>query len=98
MSRKEKNAIKYRPNWPALVTSGARFSVLVHAITYLVVNLLLAGLNGLMVWLLHANWWVVWPLAGWGAALLIHAVAVALAPEVERVRNRIRRPELSFPA
>src|SRR5262249_294600 len=42
-----------------------------HLIVYLIVN---AGLLLINVFNQPGNWWFVWPLLGWGIALVAHAV------------------------
>jgi hypothetical protein len=44
-----------------------------HLITYLVVNAALFVINRLTS---PGNYWVVWPIAGWGIGVALHAVSV----------------------
>jgi hypothetical protein len=44
----------------------------IHALVYACVMSGLLGLN----MILSGDWWVHWPAAGWGFALLVHAVVV----------------------
>jgi hypothetical protein len=62
-----------------------RFSLYIHAVVYAAVMVLLILIN------LATNsgtLWFVWPLVGWGAGLIIHALAVMkLLPLYERMKD-----------
>ena len=75
----------------ARANSRARFSVLVHVVAFVTINLLLAFIN-MMTFAGH--WWVLWPLFGWGIGLLCHAVAALLVPSIGSVRRRLYHEEL----
>lgn len=48
----------------------------IHLLVYVVINAGLFALN----WFTtggEGGWWFVWPLAGWGIGLLVHALVVA---------------------
>lgn len=67
----------------------------VHAVVFGVVMACLFALN----YALGGRWWALWPLFGWGAALLLHAVAVygqvgkvTKAWEEKKIRTLMERP------
>jgi 2TM domain len=66
----------------------------IHAIVFGLVMLGLVGLNTVT----SANWWVQWPLFGWGVGLLAHAVTVFMplqffgsAWEKRKIEERISK-------
>ena len=75
----------------ARLNAGARFSVLVHLVAYVSINLLLAFINMLTF---AGHWWVLWPVFGWGVGLLCHMVAALLVPSIGSVRRRLYQQEL----
>ena len=73
--------------------AGARvkFSFYIHLAAYVVVNLLLVCINLITTPLL---WWCLWPIAGWGFALLIHAVVAFSIPDLFGIGHRMYQKEL----
>jgi len=69
----------------------ARFSVLVHLVAYLSINLLLYLIN---MATFAGAWWVLWPVFGWGVGLLCHAIVAFLVPGIANVRRRMYAQEL----
>jgi hypothetical protein len=67
----------------------AKIGLYVHATVYIVVNAFLALVQS-QTTPLHA--WALWPAAGWGLGLAIHAAVVLLASS--RVRERMEAEEL----
>jgi hypothetical protein len=70
----------------------ARQGYYTHLIVYAVVNTALFAINALTRGD-DGSWWFVWPLLGWGVALLLHAATMAFgvfSPEwKEREARRI---------
>ena len=70
--------------------------LLIHAIVF---SCVMPGLLGLNI-LLKSDWWVQWPLLGWGTGLLAHAILV-FAPirpfghdwEERQVETYLNRPQ-----
>ena len=67
-----------------------------HCLRYVVVNLILFGVN---FFLTPHRWWILWVLGGWGVALLLHALRVFrpagwldAAWEKRQVEKRLGRP------
>jgi fatty acid desaturase len=58
-----------------------------HAVLFVVVN---TGL--VLIWSLTRGYpWFVWPLLGWGVALLIHAVTLVIGPDSPREERAVQR-------
>ena len=57
-----------------------RYSVKIHAIFYILVNILLIAINAIFISdiFLLSNWWAIYPALGWLIGLMIHASAYAL--------------------
>ena len=57
-----------------------RFSVEIHVIVYLVVNIILAIINAIFVRVpqIISNWWIIYPALSWLIGLMIHATAYML--------------------
>ncbi len=70
----------------AVRRSRLRKKFRVHLMFYIIVNLVLLSIN-LIWWKGYA--WIVWPLIGWGVALLYHAVS-AFMPGNRITEHRIR--------
>jgi len=69
--------------------AGAKLGLYVHATVYVVVNAFLALVQSQASPGTH---WALWPAAGWGLGLAIHAAAVLLAGS--GVRERMEAEEL----
>jgi hypothetical protein len=65
--------VRRRNDFPRHARAG--FSI--HLVTYLAVNALLVGVNLLAT---PGRLWFFWPLLGWGAGLLAHALAIFALP------------------
>jgi hypothetical protein len=80
------------------VVSGRRRGVLVHALVFLLVNAALFGINFLTT---PGEWWVLFPVFGWGLGLLLHAVfglSQRVSPgRLNRARRRRERAQPSAP-
>lgn len=70
----------------------AKFAFYIHLAAYIGVNALL-GLINLMT--TPGAWWVLWPVMGWGFALLIHALVSFILPDLFGVRHRMYEQELA---
>ncbi|HUY01225.1 MAG TPA: 2TM domain-containing protein [Candidatus Deferrimicrobium sp.] len=57
-----------------------RYSVKIHAITYILVNILLITINAIFITdiFLLSNWWAIYPALGWLIGLMIHISAYVL--------------------
>lgn len=75
----------------ALRNSGSIFSVVIHLVVYLSINLLLFFIN---LATFNGIWWVMWPVFGWGLGLFCHAVVSFLVPSIRSVRRRLYHQEL----
>ena len=75
----------------ARAVAGVKFSFYVHLAVYITVNLLLVFINLMTTPLL---WWCLWVIAGWGFALLIHAVVAFSFPDLFRLVQRMYQKEL----
>jgi hypothetical protein len=63
----------------------------VHAAVYLMVNLLLIGIDAAT----GAHRWSVWPLAGWGLGLGVHALVVGLVLSTGGLQERLTAREVA---
>ena len=72
----------------AHVVSRRRRGVLAHALAFFAVNALLFAINFLTT---PGEWWVLFPVFGWGLALLLHAAFGLSASVSPRRLNRARR-------
>jgi hypothetical protein len=70
--------------------AGAKLGLYIHAAVYIAVNAFLALVQMQTTPQLH---WNLWPLAGWGLGLAIHASVVLLA--ASGLRERMEANELS---
>lgn len=64
--------------------AGAKIGFFIHLAVYLIVNALLVAIN---LTTSTAYLWFKWPLLGWGAGLLVHALilfAVLKGPGIKR--------------
>lgn len=68
--------------------AGRKLGLLVHATVYLVVN----GMLVLVAWSAGSGAWPVFPAAGWGVGLLVHALVV-LGP-FDAIRRRLVEREV----
>lgn len=71
--------------------AGVKFSFYLHLAFYIAVNLLLVFINLITTPLL---WWCLWPIAGWGFALLIHAMVAFSIPDLFGLCRRLYQQEL----
>lgn len=72
--------------------AGRKIGFYIHALVYLLVNLLLIGVQQAT----HpALPWAVFPAAGWGLGLAIHGLAVFFAGPASALRGRIEADELA---
>lgn len=71
--------------------AGAKLGVLIHATVYLLVN---AGLVAIQHRVSPQFAWNLFPLAGWGLGLAIHAAAVHLTGAGSSLRERLEQSEL----
>ncbi|UCE32733.1 MAG: 2TM domain-containing protein [Burkholderiales bacterium] len=62
-----------------------------HLIVYLVVNAFLIAVNLVTS---PQSYWFVFPLIGWGVAIVIHATKVFLLPDEARMIERLTEGEL----
>jgi hypothetical protein len=69
--------------------AGAKLGLYIHASVYVAVNAFLAVVQLQTTPQLH---WNLWPLAGWGLGLAIHAAVVLLA--ASGLRERMEAEEL----
>lgn len=69
--------------------AGAKLGLYIHAAVYVAVNAFLAVVQLQATPHVH---WNLWPLAGWGLGLTIHAAAVLLG--VSGLRERMEAEEL----
>lgn len=80
------------PNDPVLREAqriaGRKLGLLVHATVYLVVN----GMLVLVAWSAGSGAWPLFPAAGWGIGLLVHALVV-LGP-FDAIRRRLVEREV----
>jgi len=78
------------------VVSRRRRGLLLHALVFLLVNAALFGINFLTT---PGEWWVLFPVFGWGLGLLLHAVfglSQRVSPRrMNRARRRLERAEQS---
>ncbi len=67
-----------------------RYSVKIHAIIYLLVNILLIIINGIFSTnlLLVTEWWAIYPILGWLIGLAIHATTYVLYAKGVRYATR----------
>ncbi len=86
-------------NDPRLMAAKRRVEALkgfyIHLVVFCVVMLGLVSLNILV----KSDWWVQWPLFGWGVGLIAHAVTVFLPVrlfgsnwEKRKIEQLIRKP------
>lgn len=68
--------------------AGRKLGLLVHATVYLAVN----GMLVLVAWSAGSGAWPVFPAAGWGIGLLVHALVV-LGP-FDAIRGRLVEREV----
>lgn len=70
---------------------NARIGLLIHTLVFVLVNALLIAIN-----LATATdyLWFWWPLAGWGAGLIFHAVIVLVLPPGRDLKRRMIEREL----
>jgi len=71
--------------------AGIKFAFYVHLAAYVAVNFLLVCINLITTPLV---WWCLWPIAGWGFALLIHAVVAFSLPDLFGIGHRMYEKEL----
>lgn len=69
--------------------AGAKLGLYIHATVYIAVNAFLALVQVQTTPQIH---WNLWPLAGWGLGLAIHAAVVLLA--ASGLRERMEAAEL----
>lgn len=78
------------------VVARRRRGLLLHALIFLLVNAALFGINFLTT---PGEWWVLFPVFGWGLGLLLHAVfglSQRVSPgRLNRARRRLERAERS---
>ncbi len=79
---------------PAVLARGraeAKFGFYKHLAVYLAVNALLVVINLLTS---PGSYWAIWPLLGWGIAIVIHAVSVFGARRKEEIIDRMTDEEM----
>ncbi len=83
-----------QPEDPAVLARGraeAKFGFYKHLAVYLAVNTLLIVINLLTS---PGSYWAIWPLLGWGIAIVIHAVSVFGARRKEEIIDRMTDEEM----
>jgi len=66
----------------------ARYGFIIHVMMYLAVN------GGIFAtwWLTGGGYpWFVWPLIGWGAGIIAHALALVIGPDSSREQRAVDR-------
>ncbi|MCI5074169.1 2TM domain-containing protein [Oricola sp.] len=69
----------------------AKFGFYKHLAVYAVVCVLLLVINFLTE---PGSYWVIWPVLGWGVAIIIHAVTVFGARRKEEIIDRMTDKEM----
>lgn len=69
----------------------AKFGFYKHLAVYLAVGILLLAINFLTA---PDSFWAIWPLAGWGVAIVIHAAKVFGARREAEIIDRMTDKEL----
>ena len=69
----------------------AKFGFYKHLAVYLAVSILLLLINFLTA---PDSYWAVWPIMGWGVAVLIHAVSVYGARRKTKIIDRMTDEEM----
>jgi hypothetical protein len=72
-------------------TVNARIGLLIHAVVFVLVNALLIAINLATSAGYHWFWW---PLAGWGAGLIFHAVLFLVSSQGRDLRRRMIEREM----
>jgi len=75
----------------ARIRADARFSFVIHFIVYVCINGFLALINLLAS---PGNWWVLWPMVGWGLGLVIHGAIALIVPGMQNLRRKMYEQEL----
>ncbi len=75
----------------AKAVTGTKFSFYIHLTVFVLVNLLLAGINMAVS---PGFFWFLFPLAGWGFGLLIHALVAFSLSEMIGIKGRMYKAEL----
>lgn len=77
----------------ARTRAKSKLGFYIHAAAYVLVNALLAYLS-----ISSGKTWYIWPLAGWGAGLVLHGVCVFVLRSrnslTERMIDRMARDEM----
>lgn len=72
-------------------TAEAKFGFYKHAIVYVVVSIILVIVNFVTS---PGSYWFVWPIMGWGIAIVLHASSVFLARRKEDLLDRMTEHEM----
>ncbi len=71
---------------------AAKLSFFIHLTVYVVVNLLLLGINLVTE---PGHLWFYWPLAGWGVGLIFHGLSVFFFSRLDSLKERMVEKEMA---
>src|SRR5207244_2672088 len=80
MEETERRELEKRIRAKALSKARAKLGFRWHLTVFVLVNVALYAIN--MAYTPSTHWFV-WPLAGWGAALALHAMAIFQGPAID---------------
>ena len=90
MEESERKELERKIRAKALSKARAKLGFRWHAVVFVMVNVALFAIN--KAYSPSINWFV-WPLAGWGAALAMHAFATFQGPAIDEdaIEAEVRR-------